>query len=319
LLEESAIEMFQVVEHYAKKSNWGDFKQQLSDMVKAETEYRRSHGYPSILKADDDNEEYTFRASVLKKYAASVLYLSTDVQREGMGWEQLFFAISAGISMVFATLIAFYFQQQYGNFSAIFFVALVVGYMFKDRVKELGRGMFAQYLENRLYDRRIVIKTQDNQHKLGILKEKVTFIKESDVPNRVQRIRNKDFFRALDDDGRGENVIQYTKEVILNTAEFKNIFADSLEITGINDIIRYDIRSFLKKMGEPVQERVYLQDGELVQMTCHKVYHVNIISRYASPYPEKGKLYKRMSLVLNQAGIKRVKPEDVEEMPANSI
>ncbi len=306
LLEESAVEMFQIVEDYSKKSNRGDFKQQLNTLVKAETKHRRSHGYPSILKEDSDNEEYTFRTSVLKKYAASVLYLSTAVRREGTGLEQLLFAIAAGVSMIFATVVAFYFQWQYGNFTFAFFVALVIGYMFKDRIKELSRALFARYLENKLYDRRIVIKTQDGHHKLGILKEKVSFIPEDAVPGRVLRTRNRDPFTELDNDGQGENIIRYTKEVILHTDTFKKNFTDVPEITGVNDIIRYDIRAYLNKMAEPIQERFYLQDEQLQSMMCHKVYHINIVSRYASPYPEKGKLYKRTRLVLNREGIKRV-------------
>jgi len=306
LLEESAIEMYQIVEDYSNKSNRDDFKQQLNALVKAETKHRRWHGYPSILKGDSDNEEYSFRTSVLKKYAASVLYLSTAVQREGTGLEQFLFAIAAGVSMIFATIVAFYFQLRYGNFTFAFFAALVVGYMFKDRIKELSRTLFARYLENKLYDRRIVIKTQDGRYKLGILKEKVTFIPEDDVPNRVVRVRNRDVFTELDNNGHGENIIRYTKEVRLNTEMFKKAFSNFPEITGINDIIRYDIRAYLNKMGEPVQERFYLQDEQLLSIACHKVYRINIVSKYASPYPEKGKLYKRTRLILNQEGIKRV-------------
>ncbi|MEM7348218.1 MAG: hypothetical protein AAF485_28645, partial [Chloroflexota bacterium] len=127
LIEESAIDMFQIVEAYLKKSDRIDFKQQLNELVKQETKHRRAHGYGSILSKDSDNEAYIFRSSVLKKYAASVLYLSTAVKREGWGLEQILFAIAAGLAMIFATIVAFYFQYQYGNFTFPFFLALVVG------------------------------------------------------------------------------------------------------------------------------------------------------------------------------------------------
>ncbi len=306
LLEESAIEMFQIVEDYSKKSQRGNYKQQLNALVKDETKHRRYLGYPSILRADSDNEEYSFRSSILKKYAASVLYLSTTVQREGVELEHLLFAVAAGISMIFATIFAFYFQWYYGNFTLPFFLALVVGYMFKDRIKEIGRAFFARYLENKLYDRRIVIKTQDGKDKLGILKEKVNFIREEDVPNRVVRTRNKGPFNALDNDGYGENVIRYTKEVILHPDVFKKVFVDIPNITGINDIMRFDVRVYLNKMGEPIQERYYLQNEDLLPIKCHKVYHLNIVYRYASPEMAKDKLFTRTRLILNREGIKRV-------------
>src|SRR5688572_13350242 len=167
LIEESSIEMFQIVQTHFKKGDRADFKHQLSERVKAETKHRRAHGYRSILKIGEENEEYIFRTSVLKKYASSVLYLSIAVRREGQELEHLLLALAAGIAMVFATVVAFYFQRQYGNFTFPFFIALVVGYMFKDRIKELGRAFFTNYLQNALYDRRIVIRTQDGKHKLG--------------------------------------------------------------------------------------------------------------------------------------------------------
>lgn len=306
LFEESAVEMSRIVVDYSKKSQRVDYKQQLNAMVKAETKHRRSFGYPSILSIDGDNEEYVFRTSVLKKYAASVLYLSTAVRREGVGLEQMLFAIAAGISMIFATLVAFYFQWWYGNFTFAFFIALVIGYMFKDRIKEIGRTLFSRYLDNKLYDRRIVIKTQDGKHKLGTLKEKVRFIREDKIPNRVIRTRNKGHFTDLDNDGQGENVIRYTKEVVLYTDAFKRAFVDVPNTSGINDIMRYDIRAYLNKMADPIQEHYYLQEEQLLSIQCHKVYHLNIIYRYASPNTDKDKLFTRTRLVLNREGIKRI-------------
>lgn len=306
LIEESAVEMFQIVESYLKKGDRIDYKQKLTERVECETKHRRSQGYHSVLKEGDDNEEYAFRASVLKKYASSVLYLSTAVRREGVGLEHFLFAVAAGLSMVFATVVAFYFQQQYGQLTFPFFIALVVGYMFKDRIKEVGRQWFAGFLQNILYDRRTVIRTQDGQHKLGILREKVSFVAEKDVPKPILKARNRDQFADLDNDGQGEYIICYAKDIVLFASAFEEAFADVPEITGINDILRYDIRAYLRKMGEPVEARHYLEAGQLKALACHKVYHLNFISRYRSIKPEKSKLDRHLRLVLNREGIKRV-------------
>ena len=311
LVEESAVDMFQIVEEHIKKRERSGFKQQLNELVKQETKYRRAHGYESILGKDDDNETYIFRSSVLKKYAASILYLSTAVKREGWGLEQILFSIAAGIAMIFATVVAFYFQYRFGNFTLSFFFALVVGYMFKDRIKESGRAIFARVLQDRLYDRRIVIKTQNGKHKLGLLKEKVTFVREQDVPKPVLRGRNRDLITSLDNDGQSENIICYTKEIVLYANAFKKVFLDIPHITGINDIIRYDIRAYLRKMAEPIQERRYLHDEQIHMIPCHKVYHLNFVSRYRTLQPEKVKLHKRVRLILNQKGIKRVEQVQV--------
>ena len=208
--------------------------------------------------------------------------------------------------MIFATAAAFYAQMRYGNLTAPFFAALVVGYMFKDRIKEAGRNLFLQQLHKYLYDRRIRIYTQDGKHHLGMLREKVTFIQEADLPRRVREARNYDQMVKVDNDGLGENIICYTKDITLYSDTIRQVFGDTFHITGINDIIRYDIRTLLPKMDDPVQTRFMLKDEELHSVPVHKVYHVNLISKYATQTPTKDKVYKRHRLILNRSGIKRI-------------
>lgn len=312
LIEEASIEMYQIVETHLKSEKRQLLLAQLQARVKSETKHRLARGYTSILAMDEENETYIFRASVLKKYAASVLHLSTAVSREGRGMEHFLFSIAAGISMVIATTIAFFFQQQFGNFTFPFFVALVVGYMFKDRVKELGREIFASKLRDRIYDRRIEINSRDGKHKLGVLREKMEFVKEENIPNPVLRARNKDPFIELENENEGELIIRYTKDIVLFADAFKKLKDEMPGITGLNDIIRYDIRQYLTKMAAPIQERPHLINGELQTIHCHKVYHLNFVSRYRSLHPQKEKLHKRMRLVLDQKGIKRIEDIAVE-------
>ncbi|MEN8163498.1 MAG: hypothetical protein ABFS37_05170, partial [Acidobacteriota bacterium] len=196
LIEEYSVELFQIVGEYLKKGDKADYKYQLSRRVQAEFKHRRAHGYRSILKEGDDNEEYTYRLSILKRYASSILFLSTSIRREGTALEQILYSLAAGLSMMFATVTAFYFQQRFGNFTFPFFIALVVGYMFKDRIKETGRSLLSKYFLDSLYDRRIVIKSLDGRHKLGILKEKVSFVREEDIPRAILIARNRDHIRA---------------------------------------------------------------------------------------------------------------------------
>lgn len=310
LVEEGLLELFQIVEAYSKKSNRPDFRMRISDRVEGETKHRRHHGYFSLLNMSDENETYLYRASVLKKYASSVLFLSADISKDGKRLTHLTNAAAAGIAMIFATLVAFYFQSQYGSFTLPVFTALVVGYMFKDRIKELGRDLFSQRLQPFLHDRRITIRTQDGV-KLGYLKEKVDFVTESQVPRLVLLRRDRDQFSKIDNDGREETIIRHSKEIVLFADAFKRIFGDMVQITGINDILRYDVRAYLNKMAEPIQERAFLEDGELRSISCHKVYHLNIVSRYRTVRPQKAKIHSRIRLILDRTGIKRM--ETIQE------
>lgn len=306
LIEESATELFKVVSQHYDGDEQSQYMRKLNKMVEKETSHRVSLGYGSILKADDENETYVFRASILKKYVGAILHLSTDIQREGTGLEQILMALAAGVSMVFATIVAFYFQSIYGNFTFPVFVALVVGYMFKDRIKELGRTVLSGTLHAKLYDRRINIRTLDGKYKLAALREKITFLRESDLSESVRSARQKDPFADLDNDKQGETIICHTKDIVLYTDLFQKAFGGMPKINGLNDIIRYDIHPFLRKMADPVEEQLLLKDGQLKSVHTNKVYHINYVSHYKSISPQIEELYKRMRLVLTRKGIKRV-------------
>lgn len=306
LIEESATELFKIVLENHDRTDQRQYLHKLGKIAERETAHRAVHEYGSIFKVNDENETAAFRASVIKKFVSGVLHLSIDAQQEGKGVEQLLMALVAGVSMVFATVVAFYFQSVYGSFTFPAFVALIVGYMFKDRIKEAGRALLAGKLHANLYDRRIKIKTLDGKYQLAILREKITFLKESDLSPEVRTARQIDPFADLDNDRQGETIICHTKDIILNGDLFRKAFAGLPKTSGLNDIIRYDIYPYLRKMDDPVEDRLLLSGGELKSVLAHKVYHVNIVSQYTSLSPKNERIYKRMRLVLNRLGIKRI-------------
>lgn len=306
LIEEGATELFQIVTEHYDGTDQTQYLRKLNEIVKKETAHRVLHGYGSILRVGDENETYAFRASVIKKYVSGVLHLSTDAQREGKGIEQLLLALAAGISMVFATVVAFYFQSIYGSFTFPAFVALIIGYMFKDRIKQFVQALFSGKLHASLFDRRINIRTLDGKYKLATLREKITFMKESDISQDVRSARRQDPFANLDNDRQGETVICHTKDIVLNADLFQRAFVGLPRTSGLNDIIRYDIHPYLQKMADPVEDQPLLVEGELKVVQFHKVYHINFVSQYTSISHRTEKIYKRMRLVLNRLGIKRI-------------
>ena len=306
LIEECATELFKIVSEHYDGTDQTQYLHKLNEIVKKETAHRVLHGYGSILKVGDENETYAFRASVIKKYVSGVLHLSTDAQREGKGIEQLLLALAAGISMVFATIVAFYFQRVYGTFTLPAFVALIVGYMFKDRIKGFGQTLFAGKLHANLFDRRINIRTLDEKYKLATLREKITYMKESEISPEVRSARQQDPFADLDNDRQGETVICHTKDIVLNADLFHRAFIGLPRTSGLNDIIRYDIHPYLRKMDDPVEDQLLLHEEELKMVHSHNVYHINFVSQYTSFSPQNEKIYKRMRLVLNRLGIKRI-------------
>ena len=292
---------YQISERYLMDAN--ACLDRIRDEIRWEVEYRKARGCKSILREDSDNEEYLQITSALKKSTTSALYLSTSIRREGTTLEQVSFAIAAGLSMVVATLIAFYSQALYGTLTFPVFVALVVGYMFKDRIKEIGRNLFARYVRNLLYDRRTILHTLDGAHELGHVREKMTFIDRSNLPQAVLAQRNRQDETRLDYEAPDEQIIRYAKEVTIERNAFGHIDIEKLKITGIRDIMRYDIRRYLRKMANPIQCHHMLVGEELVEISCRKTYQMDFVTEYRSRNDEESFHYQHTIVHLDREGI----------------
>lgn len=306
VVEEFLVNLFRLVSQTPASSTRSELERRIEEEIQAEIAYRRRARYPTLLHPDGDNEVFLNRTSALKKYASSVLYLSLTVQREGTALEQMLFALAAGLSMIFATVVAFYFQYRYGLFTFPVFIALVVGYMFKDRIKEMGRTLFAHGLRRFLFDRRVTIRTLDGKRRLGFMREKVTFTDGVQIPANVLAVRNRRFSPELDGAGAEENVICYTKEVVLHADAFRQIATGGPAIAGVNDIMRHDVRPYLRKMDDPYERRYYVKDGKLCLARCHRVYYLNVVTLYTSEGANRFHRLERTRIALTRKGIERI-------------
>jgi len=283
---------------------------QIANYIRREIDYRHHCGYGSILQFEGDNEQYLHRISALKKYTSSVLYLGASVTREGTTAEQLLFALAAGISMFFATVVAFYFQSRYGAFTFPVFIALVVGYMFKDRIKELGRLLSLRLLQSHYYDRRIEIHTLQDNQRLGRMREKMVFLNTAELPARIVQERNQGMISIIENGAHGEQVLSYTRDVTLHTKAFARIYPDGPPITGVADILRLDVRPFLHKMDDPIELRLGL-DGDVIRtVKCAKVYYINIVSVYTVGGTKEQIVSQRVRVTLNRKGLVRLQTMD---------
>jgi len=303
---------YELYEYIEKSSLFDDefkkfYQKKLIEIVQFETNYRKQHNYTSIKEKNSDNEEFTYRKSVLKKYIASILYLNTRIKEEGKFIEQLLYSIAAGVAMIFATGAAFLSQQTYGNLTYPFFVALVVSYMFKDRIKELMRIYFNSKIHKNLFDHKTNIYSE-NKNKLGISKERVTFLKKNHLSPSIIKVRNIDHITELDNRSGSEDVIFYRKYIKIHSNEFKKYY-NNFPMEGINDIIRFSITDFLKRMDNPEVLLHYYEDENYKRIVADKVYHVNMIIKYKLENEES---FKRFRIVLNRNGIKRI--EKIEKI-----
>jgi hypothetical protein len=311
LIEERAHELLRLVQDQAETS-LGKAAGGLRSLIEGEIAYRRDTGYPSLINQGQENETLVFRLSVLKKFMASALHLHVQKRMEETGLEHLLLAMGAGVAMLFATGVAFYYQKVYGTLSLGFFVILVVSYMLKDRMKALSQARLQSWLSKNVYDRSTSIYDPLTGDKMGVCREAVGFVQEKRVDPLAVKLRNRDHITEIENTWRAEKVIHYTKDITLYS---RHILRNHKRKTGVTDIVRFNLRNFLLKMDEPTKDLFTLNEGRSEVIPGARVYHVNVILRFTSKRETR---YERIRLVLNRDGIKRLEPVGAESAPGRT-
>lgn len=273
----------------------------LSVLIKNERNYKRQKGFAVIEKEEPcKNRELLHRLNLLKRYAENVLFVSTRRKKEGFVKEQVYYSLAAGFSMVFATAVAFSFQIRYGNLTMPFFVALVISYMLKDRIKDLMRYYFAHRLGRGYFDHKTIINLNEND--IGWSKEAVDFIPENKVPIEVIQVRNRSAILEADNRHHNEKIILYRKLVRINRQKLD--LCSVYPLAGMNEIIRFSITGFTNKMDNPeIPLHCLDEHNNPILINTEKIYYLNLIMQLRH---EDQLEYKRYRLVMNREGIKEI-------------
>lgn len=276
-------------------------------IVTAQSRYRQAMKYPSVLVPGSTNETIIYRRGVLKKFMSGVLYLKAEFS-EWEGLTQVFFGIAAGAAMLFAVLVTIYFQERYAINSIPFVLALVISYIFKDRIKDWLKLLFSKSLTRWISDRKIdILDSSSDNVRIGLLKEAVTFISERDVPPDISRLRNIDNITSVDEEGKPERVLKYKKEINLYP---EVIMKRHERRRDLNDIMRFNVRDIVEQADDPAVDYQYVDpdDGGLRTVACSRVYHLNMILKYtySRGAGREAVYYERIRIVVNKEGIVRL-------------
>ncbi|MCO4783989.1 MAG: hypothetical protein KC646_16800 [Candidatus Cloacimonetes bacterium] len=274
----------------------------LYDILNQEKDHRLAENYGSVPVSNEDNEEYIYRRSVLKKFASSVLYLNTKYVKEGKVLEQVLYSIAAGIAMIFATVMAFYFQVLYGNLTFPFLVTLVISYMLKDRMKDSLKLLFVKKFLGSKFDHKFKIFSSSGKS-IGFCKESCRFLKVEYIPQDIMKYRNRERFTEIEDGFfLTENIIHHQKLIQLNVSGLKKSFPN-FKAEGITDITRFTILKFLEKMDGGREIINLVHENQREKIRAKKVYHINLVIRYSS---SSGESIRKFRVVLDKKGIKRI-------------
>lgn len=274
-------------------------KDKLLELINYEIDYKKGNGFPIIERGSSNrNRDAVSRFGALKKYIESQLFTNIKKREDGVVIKQIYYSLAAGISMIFATVIAFSFQQKYGNFTTPLFFALVISYMLKDRIKELSRIYFSYKLDSKYFDTKTDISF--NNEEIGFYKESQTFVKENQTPREVVQLRNRSAILEAENRINDEKIMLYRFKMQLNRKDIKK--SNVYPVRGVNNIIRFNVQQFIQKMDNP-QVPLFIPDPntDYKVVEGEKIYYINLIFHFE--YQEQLE-YKRYRIAFNREGIK---------------
>lgn len=289
-------------------ASFDEARGRLTATVIGEQRHRVGAGYASVLHEGTPAGSYVYRKGALKKFMSSVLFLEAKRRPEGRGIANIIAGIAAAVAMLFSTVAAIWSQGAYGLNSFPFVIAIVISYVFKDRIKEWVRAYFSDRLSRKLYDRSIEVRDPLADVVVGRCRESFGFLADRHVPKEVARLRHADSSSALEPETKPEIVMRYVKDVRLHG---RQIAAVHRRLGDVNDIIRFNFSSFLVRMDEPLQQvAVYDPETDRVRrLERPKRYHVNMLMvLYAD---DKRASVDRFRIILDRRGIQHLHQVDV--------
>jgi hypothetical protein len=295
------LELMKLFNNIKNRKTETNYLELIVSLIESEQKYKKQKNYVSPKDKNVNPEDLLYKRSRLKKYIESVFFLYQDIRKDGAMFEQTVLALAAGLAMVFSTAVAFYYQQVYGNFTMPFFIALVVGYMLKDRIKGSVSQLFVSKSHSFFYDYKIKV-TNALDNKIGVIKEKFSFVSLKKLGPKVKKHRQKDMIIGISERSLNEQIIEYKKKVTIYPKKFGNDLSDE-NILGLTDITRLNFHRFIQYMDDPKKDYILVKKGEVYMKAANKVYNINIIQKY---YTEEGIEFSRYRVIMNRNGIKRI-------------
>lgn len=241
---------------------------EILNTIKSELKYRGGKHFPESVPGGDavQNGILINRYDYLKGYFYDVLSLKAKRKAGDKGIKNILYASAAGISMFVATLIAFWAQKRYGNLTLPFFVALVVGYMFKDRIKDGFKSLLEKLASPVIYDYiTLIYGSSGGKYPMGKTREKAGF---EPPPSIIAEQLN------IEINSRTQT-LHFNKKVYINHKRINDTLDP--EISGISDIMKLNLNRITSVLEEPLSLMYSVRDDALERTFAEKVYDIKLI------------------------------------------
>ena len=285
--------------------NVKNFKEKIKADYVVFGEYAKAKKYIQLNEdsSDRNRERFIYREGKLKKFVSSILFLNRDI-KSNKKTEELFFAIAAGMAMMFAVLMAVISALYWPINSVPWMLFVVLVYIIRDRGKawmqEKFRTLAPVYMAHRT--QKLV---EENVGLVGSLKEWLVFRNYEQVPLDIMEVRtsNREMVGAFK---KSENILFYKKQIKLNN---QFIYTNHQRVNKVVNILRFNMVRFCAYMDDPAKVlKVVNEDGGVNPIIGRKVYHLNMVFKMTSNFGKENAESEKLNLkiVISRDGIERI-------------
>ncbi len=279
----------------------------LSSCAAAEAAYRHAQGFVNLDHPSGWNREYfLYRRSLLKKAVHQALWVRTRRRQADSYLRNAAGMVAAGMAATWALIaqVPAQFRSLSPAIQTLMFVLPVIGYVLKDRIKELTKEWMIRRM--RAYDQETeLVGLQLARSGLGslrgTLREEVHFVDHA--PDDVLAIRQRGRWIAGTRIG-GELVLAYRRKLEVHAPGDGQLHG-SHEL-ALRQIIRLSLRHFMTRLDDRDQiVRHYdPSTGGFAAHEIAKIYHLNAVVRIGGQDP--GAHLERWRVVFSRDGIERI-------------
>lgn len=280
-----------------------ELAEQLAAFAVKEARHRRDAGYDSVGSSSADKrgmEHFEFRRHMLRRFTASVLWLSLEVRQAATWVMHALYAVAAAAAMTFA-LAASIGTSQTSSFLR-YALPIIVAYAVKDRMKALLQAGFSGWIAKRFPDRKWSITDRERRHRIGYVHERAGFLPFRRVPAEVLEKRRITRAHALEEHARPERVLWHHKTLLAPGLRGPG----ASEFSMLTEIFRLNLHHWLTHTDNPNRKIVFAdpEDALVYSVTARRVYNINVVYRLRSSDADPP--WCRIRVVVSRKGIERI-------------
>jgi hypothetical protein len=278
------------------------------DFLNEERHTRVKNGFHLVFTKDDRGKEnYIYQMSQYKKVISSILFLGTNRETEDMAFIHLIGSIAAFLASLLYFYITYLISRKVSIDSFLFVFLVSIGYVFKDRIKEIIKRVLSPTQAFAIPDNitEILDVGEHNQLKLGKIKESVIFAERKGIDPIVLELRDKHFNEVLPEESP-EEIMVFHKDINIDTETVINHHSRTVNFT---DIMRFNLQQYIQRMDDPEQS-VYYFDSDLqkeARTIGRKIYYIHLVLKYSEMKDDGYKTrYEIHRIAANKYGIQRI-------------